>query len=107
MYDENIIISLHILDNPFGISCHFEEDLEPGLRVFVIEYGYMQVMKMTKILRDAGIRERTICYRLEEIVTDNLIWKLFSAIKRLCPLFVQFYKLPSHKIHGVITHIEM
>ncbi len=107
VYDENIIISLHSLDNPFGVSWHFEEDLEPGLRVFVIEYGYMQVINMTKILRDADIREKTIFYGLEEIVTDNIIWKLFSAIKRLSPSFVLFYKLPSHKIHGVVTRIEM
>ena len=93
VYDENIIISLHSLDNPFGVSWHFEEDLEPGLRVFVIEYGYMQVINMTKILRDADIREKTIFYGLEEIVTDNIVWKLFSAIKRLSPSFVLFYKL--------------
>jgi KUP system potassium uptake protein len=107
VYEENIIISLHIMDNPFGVSWHFEEDLETGLRVFVIEYGYMAVINMTKILRDAEIREKTIFYGLEEIVTDNVIWKLFSAIKRLSPSFVQFYKLPSHKIHGVVTRIEM
>jgi KUP system potassium uptake protein len=107
VYDENIIISLHSLDTPFGVSWHFEEDLEPGLRVFVIEYGYMQVINMTKILRDAEIREKTIFYGLEEIVTDNIVWKLFSAIKRLSPSFVLFYKLPSHKIHGVVTRIEM
>lgn len=107
LYEDNIIISLHQLDNPFGVSGRFEEDLETGLRVFRIEYGYMEIINMTKILRDADIREKTIFYGLEEIVTDNLIWKIFSAIKRLSPSFVQFYKLPSHKIHGVVTRIEM
>jgi KUP system potassium uptake protein len=107
LYEDNIIISLHQLDNPFGVSGKFEEELEPGLRVFRIDYGYMEIINMPKILRDAGIREKTIFYGLEEIVTDNLVWKIFSAIKRLSPSFVQFYKLPSHKIHGVVTRIEM
>jgi KUP system potassium uptake protein len=107
LYEDNIIISLQQLDNPFGVSGSFEEDLEPGLRVFRIEYGYMEIINMPKILRDAEIREKTIFYGLEEIVTDNLVWKIFSAIKRLSPSFVQFYKLPSHKIHGVVTRIEM
>ena len=107
IYDDNVIISLHILDHPFGISWKFEEDLEEGLRVFRIDYGYMEIINMTKILRDANIREKTIFYGLEEIVTDNIIWKIFSAIKRLSPSFVQYYKLPSHKIHGVVTRIEM
>ncbi len=107
LYEENIIISLRQLDNPFGATGRFEEDLETGLRVFRIDYGYMEIINMTKLLRDAGIREKTIFYGLEEIVTDNIVWKIFSAIKRLSPSFVQFYKLPSHKIHGVVTRIEM
>ncbi len=107
LYEDNIIISLHQMDNPFGVDWKFDEDLECGLRVFHIDYGYMEIINMTKILRDADIREKTIFYGLEEIVTDNLVWKIFSAIKRLSPSFVQFYKLPSHKIHGVVTRIEM
>ncbi|MCX6700246.1 MAG: KUP/HAK/KT family potassium transporter [Methanomicrobiales archaeon] len=107
LYEDNIIISLHQLETPFGVNWKFGEDLEDGLRVFQIDYGYMEIINMTKILRDAEIREKTIFYGLEEIVTDNLIWKIFSAIKRLSPSFVQFYKLPSHKIHGVVTRIEM
>ena len=107
LYEDNIIISLHQLETPFGVNWKFGEDLEDGLRVFRIDYGYMEIINMTKILRDAEIREKTIFYGLEEIVTDNLVWKIFSAIKRLSPSFVQFYKLPSHKIHGVVTRIEM
>jgi len=107
LYEDNIIISLHQLETPFGVNWKFGEDLEDGLRVFQIDYGYMEIINMTKILRDADIREKTIFYGLEEIVTDNLVWKIFSAIKRLSPSFVQFYKLPSHKIHGVVTRIEM
>ncbi len=107
IYEDNIIITLQVLDNAFGINWSFGEDLAPGLRVFKIEYGYMEVIDMTSILRHAGIHEKTIFYGLEEIVTDNIVWKVFSAIKRLSPSFVQFYKLPPHKIHGVVTRIEM
>jgi KUP system potassium uptake protein len=44
---------------------------------------------------------------LEDISTDNFLWKLFAAIKKLTPTFVQFYKLPSQKLHGIITRVEM
>ncbi|MDD1716936.1 MAG: KUP/HAK/KT family potassium transporter [Methanoregulaceae archaeon] len=107
LYEENIIISIQILDRPFGVKWKFEDELAPALRVFSIAYGYMEVISMTKILEEAGIREKTIFYGLEEIVSDNIVWKLFSAMKRLAPSFVQYYKLPSHKIHGVVTRIEM
>jgi KUP system potassium uptake protein len=48
-----------------------------------------------------------IFYGVEDIVTENVIWKTYSIIKKLTPAFVQFYELPAHKIHGVITRIEM
>jgi len=37
----------------------------------------------------------------------NPVWRIFSIIKKLIPNFVQFYKLPARKLHGVITRIEM
>ncbi|MBI5048754.1 MAG: hypothetical protein HZB54_07395, partial [Deltaproteobacteria bacterium] len=49
----------------------------------------------------------TIFYGLEDITTSNFVWKIFSVIKKLTPTFVKFYKLPSNKLHGVITRIEM
>jgi KUP system potassium uptake protein len=107
IYEDNIIITIEILDRPFGVSWNFEEEIGPGLRVFRVRYGYMQVINMPMILKEAGIHEKTIFYGLEEIVTDNIIWKIFSAVKRLAPSFVQYYKLPSQKIHGVVTRIEM
>ena len=67
----------------------------------------MQIIDLMRIIRDAGIEEKTIFYGMEEIVTRNIIWKIFSAIKRLCPSFVQYYRLPSHKVHGVITRVEL
>ncbi|MDD1719008.1 MAG: KUP/HAK/KT family potassium transporter [Methanoregulaceae archaeon] len=107
IYEDNIIITIQILDRPFGVSWRFEDEIAPGLRVFRVEYGYMQMINMTRIMKEAGINEKTIFYGLEEIVTDNVVWKIFSAVKRLSPSFVQYYKLPSQKIHGVVTRIEM
>jgi KUP system potassium uptake protein len=51
-----------------------------------------------EILKEAGINGKTILYGLEDIVTGNVIWKIFSIIKRLTPAFAQFYKLPSFKL---------
>jgi KUP system potassium uptake protein len=69
--------------------------------------GYMEIIDVVKILKNKGIDEKTIFYGIEDIITDNLLWKIFSTIKKLSPSFVQFYDLPSDKLHGVITRIEM
>jgi KUP system potassium uptake protein len=107
IYEDNIIVSLIKMDNPFGISGSFKGELADGLKVFEIYMGYMEVVDMEKILKDSGIDAKTIFYGLEDIVTENFIWKIYSNIKKLTPAFVQFYDLPSHKLHGVLSRIEM
>ncbi|MCZ7357426.1 MAG: KUP/HAK/KT family potassium transporter [Candidatus Methanoperedens sp.] len=107
IYEDNIIVSLIKMDNPFGISGSFKSNLAEGLRVFEIYMGYLEVVDVEKILKESGIDDKTIFYGLEDIVTDNFIWKIYSTIKKLTPAFVQFYKLPPHKLHGVLSRIEM
>ncbi|VVB92794.1 Low affinity potassium transport system protein kup [uncultured archaeon] len=107
VYEDNIIVSMIKLDNPFGVASSFKETLAEGLRIFEIRMGYMEVIDVEKILKESGIDEKTIFYGLEDIVTENIIWKIYSTIKKLTPPFVQFYKLPPHKLHGVLSRIEM
>lgn len=107
MYENNIIISIQIRDTPFGVASYFKNDLAKGLRVYEISMGYMEVIDLVKILKSEGIDEKTIFYGIEDIITDNILWKIFSTIKKLSPSFVQFYALPHDKIHGVVTRFEM
>lgn len=108
IYEENILVSIVTLDEPFGLKSCFKEDLAPGLRSFEIQMGYMEVVDIGLILEDAGItNEKGIFYGLEEIYTRNFLWKMFSIMKKLAPPFVQFHDLPSNKLHGVTTRIEI
>jgi KUP system potassium uptake protein len=67
----------------------------------------MEVPDVEEILREAGIHEKTIFYGVEDILPSNIVWQLFSVIKRLTPNIVQFYKLPYNKLHGVVTRVEI
>ncbi|MEQ8190446.1 MAG: KUP/HAK/KT family potassium transporter [Candidatus Eremiobacterota bacterium] len=107
IYEDNIIVSMTRQEEPFGISFDFKEKISDGLRVFEIRTGYMEVIEVEEILKKAGIEEKSIFYGLEDINTENIIWKIFAAIKSLTPSFVQFYKLPPNKLHGVITRLEI
>jgi KUP system potassium uptake protein len=107
IYEDNVIVSLIKTENPFGISGSFKTQPADGLRIFEIYVGYMEVIDMENILKENGIEEKTIFYGLEDIVSDNVIWRIYSMIKKLTPAFVQFYKLPPHKLHGIISRIEM
>jgi len=107
IYEDNIIVSIIRTDKPFGIAHSFADELAPGLRSFEIRIGYMEVVDVESLLKEAGINEKTIFYGLEEITTSNIVWKMFSVIKRLTPTFLIFYKMPTNKLHGVITRVEM
>ena len=107
LYDDNIFVSIIKRDDPYGMTGFFQPDLAPGLRVFEIQMGYMEVIEVEEILREAGIAERVVFYGIEDITTKNIIWKMFSVIKRLTPPFIKFYKFPSKKLHGVLTKVEM
>jgi KUP system potassium uptake protein len=107
IYEDNIIVSITRLEESFGLNYSFKKELAPGLRSFEIRAGYMEVFEVEAILKSANINEKTIFYGHDEISSDNVIWKVFSFIKRVTPTFIQFYDLPSNKLHGVITRIEM
>ncbi len=107
IYEDNVFVSIIRRDDPFGVIGFFKDNLAEGLRVFEIQIGYMEIIDVEEILKEAGIDEKAIFYGLEDIATRNFIWKIFAMIKSLTPSFVQFYKLPSHKLHGVITRVEM
>ncbi|MBI5050967.1 MAG: KUP/HAK/KT family potassium transporter [Nitrospirae bacterium] len=107
IYKDSILVSMIKRDDPFGVTGFFKEDITEGLRVFEIQFGYMEVVDVEEILREAGIEEKTIFYGIEDITTRSAVWKVFSIFKRLTPPFVQFYKFPPHKLHGVITRLEM
>jgi KUP system potassium uptake protein len=107
IYEDNILVSIIKRDDPFGIIGFFKEDIAEGLRVFEIQMGYMEVIEVEELLREAKIEERVVFYGLEDITARNLIWKAFALIKRITPTFIQFYNFHPKKLHGVFTKVWM
>jgi len=107
IYEDNVIVSIVKREDPFGVTGFLKEELAPGLRTFEVQMGYMEVPDVEEILREAGISEKTIFYGVEEIIPSNIVWQIFSVMKRLTPNIVQFYKLPANKLHGVVTRVEI
>jgi len=107
IYENNIFISIIKSDSPFGVESSLTAEPAKGLKVLEIKAGYMEIVDVEEILKEQGIHEKTIFYGVEDIFTNNLVWKVFSIIKKLSPSFVQFYRLPTDELHGVMTRFEM
>jgi KUP system potassium uptake protein len=107
IYENNILVSITITEKPFGVTTDFDTAIAPGLHIFRVQCGYMEIVDVVKLLQERGIDEKTIFYGIESIVSDRLIWKIYGLIKKNSPPFIQFYSLPPEKIHGVVTRVVM
>ena len=107
IYERNVLISIVRTDEPYGLETGLKTGLATGLDTFEITAGYMEIFDIEGILKANGITEKVIFYGIEDIETNNLLWRLFSTIKRQTPNFVQFNKLPAAKLQGVVTRVEM
>ncbi|MEN6443050.1 MAG: KUP/HAK/KT family potassium transporter [Methanoregula sp.] len=107
IYENNVLVSIQITDKPFGVHTEFDTNIGPGLQLFTITAGYMEVIDVCALLLERGIDEKTIFYGIENIVSDKFFWKLYGIMKKISPPFVQFYTLPPEKMHGVVTRVIM
>ena len=107
IYERNVLISIVRTDEPYGLKSHLKTGLGIGLDALEIRAGYMEIFDIEQLLKGKGVLEKVIFYGVEDIVTVNPIWKVFSSIKKLTPTFVQFNKLPAAKLQGVVTRVEM
>ena len=107
IYERNVLISILRTDEPYGLKTVLKRDLSTGLDAIEIKVGYLEILDIESILKEEGIVEKVIFYGIEDIATDNPVWKLFATIKRQTPNFVQFHHLPSAKLQGVVTRVEM
>ncbi len=107
IYENNIFISILRTEDPFGVDVKWRKGIGTGLSSFEILAGYREVLDIESILNANGIYEKVIFYGIEDIVTSNPIWLIFSFIKKNTPNFVQFYKLPQSKLQGTVTRLEI
>jgi len=107
IYQKNILLSIGSLEQPFGKIIYNYGVITDGLEAISIKVGYMEILKLEKLLREIGINEKVIFFGIEDIFSNNPLGKIFAFIKRNTPSFVQFYNLPIHKTHGVLTRIKI
>ena len=107
IYEQNIMLCMSRTYEPTGVTWRFADNPADGIRVFEVSAGYMEVVDIDHIMTEAGIKARVIFYGVEDILTSSPVWRIYAIIKKMAPSFVQFYKMPIHAVHGVISRIDM
>ncbi|MBI5443315.1 MAG: KUP/HAK/KT family potassium transporter [Deltaproteobacteria bacterium] len=107
LYENNVFISVQRTDEPLGLEVELKRGIATGLDSLSIRAGYMEVLDTEGVLKAQGIRPKVMFYGMEDIQTHNLVWGIFSLIKKLTPNFVQFYNLPLNRVHGVVTRVKL
>ncbi|MDD2358507.1 MAG: KUP/HAK/KT family potassium transporter [Thiovulaceae bacterium] len=106
LYKRNIVIIVQTSSESHGVSSSIT-NLATGLDLLTIRPGYMEQLNVQNVLSEHNIDERVIFYGDEEIVSNNIFWKIFAAIKELSPSFVSFYNFPREKLIGVARRAEI
>lgn len=107
LYEKNILVAIKRTDEPHGQQIEIHSDFTEGLSGMTITAGYMEIIDLPAILKREKVNERVIFYGVEDIQTNNIILKMYAIFKKFSPNFVQFYDLPSSKIHGVVTRLKV
>jgi KUP system potassium uptake protein len=101
------LLSVKRSDYPYGIEIRHNENLGAGLESLIINAGYKEDIDIEKILKAVNIEPKVIFYGVEDIHTKNLIWWVYTVLKRLTPSFVKYYRIPGSKLHGVMSRVEI
>lgn len=106
MYENNVLVNISKSSEPYGVDVMYQT-VTDGLKLFKVTVGYMEHIDLDYLLKLESIDEKVVFYGIEDIETKHRVWKIFSVIKKLTPSFVEFYKFPTEKLHGVTnrTHI--
>ncbi|OGU63571.1 MAG: potassium transporter Kup [Stygiobacter sp. RIFOXYC12_FULL_38_8] len=107
LYEDNVLVSVVTTDSPRGIQKLYVPEIADGLSGFEIQIGYMERLDIPKLLKETDIDPKVMFYGVDDIKAKKMYLKFFSFIKRITPNFVQFIELPYHKLHGVLTRIEI
>ncbi|HSW73550.1 MAG TPA: KUP/HAK/KT family potassium transporter, partial [Candidatus Limnocylindria bacterium] len=106
MYEDNYLVKVQTIKQAFGVTTHFQKDVPEGLKILVIKVGYLEVVNIEKILASLDIYPKVIFFGVEDLRSKNLFWKVYIIIKKLTSSFVQFYKFPVSKLHGVQVQVD-
>jgi KUP system potassium uptake protein len=107
IYEENILLSITTMDQPYGLQIHKIGKIAPGLWGLRINSGYMEIIDIPQVLRDNKISEKVMFYGIEQISARNPLLKVYTFLKKISPEFVAFYKLTDRKLHGVATRLRV
>jgi KUP system potassium uptake protein len=107
IYEENILLSVSSMDQPYGLQIHKVEKIAAGLWGLRIDSGYMEIIDIPQILRENKISEKVMFYGIEQISARNPLLKIYAFLKKISPEFVAFYKLTDRKLHGVATRLRV
>ena len=110
VYEHNVFASVIIRDEPYGFTVSPLRPLAPGLYLFEIHIGYMELKRDLKQgFVDAGIDPRVIFYGVPLIESKGLRWLPYAILKRLTFNNRSHFKisLPAMKTHGVNYRVDM
>lgn len=110
LYEQNILVSVVILNEPNGFTLTPLRSLAKGLAHIEIHIGYMELKRdLKQCLDETGIEPRVIFYGEDRIDAASPWWVPYAILKRLARNFTWRLRInfPGMKLHGIISRVDM
>jgi len=109
IYEDNVLASVIITEEPHGFRVTKPRVLAEGLRQFEIHLGYMDAGRdLTPAIEETRINPRVLYYAIDRVQTTKLRWLPYKLLVRLSPSFLSFLKqsASNRMIHGVAYRVD-
>jgi len=108
LYEKTLFLSIEITNYPYGLKYNYtpiNEDRTNSLGVIKIQAGYIEIVDLVEIFKKLNIEPTIVFYGQENIITNKISTKIYSFLRRISPIIVDFYNFPLPKTIGIVSNI--
>jgi KUP system potassium uptake protein len=108
LYEKTLFLSVEITNYPYGLKYTYtsiNEDRTNSLSLIKIQAGYLEIVDLVEIFKRLNTEPTIVFYGQENIITNKISTKIYSFLRKISPIIVDFYNFPLPKTIGIVSNI--
>ena len=110
LYEKTLFLSVETTNYPYGLKYTYtsiNEDKTNSLSLIKIQAGYLEIVDLVEIFKKLNIEPTIVFYGQENIITNKISTKIYSFLRKISPIIVDFYNFPLPKTIGIVSNIHI
>jgi KUP system potassium uptake protein len=110
LYKKTLFLSLEITNYPYGLKYTYtsiNEDRTNSLSLIKIQAVYLEIVDLVEIFKKLNIEPTIVFYGQENIIPNKISTKIYSFLRKISPIIVDFYNFSLPKTIGIVSNIHI